>query len=295
MTSIPPGSRTTRAARATRTRSAASLPWRRSPPPPRAVISQALEHWEAAVAVSPQDPRCSRACPWRRTCAGAPSSRWRRAARCSGSTRPPARRRAAGDDLRWLSRILWWAGQGMEAAAVGDMAIATLEAFPDSRELAMALSGRSQLAMLAWEGERAIELGHARDRGWPGASTTGDGRARAHERRHGAARQPRSRTGRRAARGGVHARARDRLRRSCRARADQPRCRHAGQDAARQRRARARAAPSPASASWTATCSTRSACARTCGCCAATGTRRRPMRAPRWISASSPASACARR
>jgi DNA-binding CsgD family transcriptional regulator/tetratricopeptide (TPR) repeat protein len=67
--------------------------------------------------------------------------------------------RAAGDDLRWLARILWWSGQGPEAAVVGDRAIAVLEAFPDSRELAMALSGRSQLAMLSERNEEAIELG----------------------------------------------------------------------------------------------------------------------------------------
>ncbi|MEA2270057.1 MAG: hypothetical protein QOC64_2667 [Solirubrobacteraceae bacterium] len=67
--------------------------------------------------------------------------------------------RCVGDDLRWLSRILWWAGRGTEAAAVGDRSIAVLEAFPDSRELAMALSGRSQLAMLAERHEEAIALG----------------------------------------------------------------------------------------------------------------------------------------
>ncbi len=66
---------------------------------------------------------------------------------------------AAGDDLRWLSRILWWAGRGQEAAVAADEAIAVLEAFPDSRELAMALSGRSQLAMLAERSDEAIAVG----------------------------------------------------------------------------------------------------------------------------------------
>jgi DNA-binding CsgD family transcriptional regulator/tetratricopeptide (TPR) repeat protein len=64
-----------------------------------------------------------------------------------------------GDDLRWLSRVLWWLGRGAEAAEAGDRSIAVLEAFPDSRELAMALSGRSQLAMLAEEREDAVALG----------------------------------------------------------------------------------------------------------------------------------------
>ena len=120
---------------------------------------QALEHWEAALAVSADDPEtlegvstegylCART-----DLALAARRKLLRLHESAGD------RLAAGDDLRWLSRILWWSGQGMEAAAVGDMAIATLEAFPDSRELAMALSGRSQLAMLAWERERAIELG----------------------------------------------------------------------------------------------------------------------------------------
>ena len=67
--------------------------------------------------------------------------------------------RRAGDDLRWLSRVLWWSGHGAEAEAVGDRSIAVLERFPDSRELAMALSGRAQLAMLAERHAEAVELG----------------------------------------------------------------------------------------------------------------------------------------
>ena len=66
----------------------------------------------------------------------------------------------AGDDLRWLSRILWWSGRGPEAEAAGDESIALLERFPESRELALALSGRSQLAMLAERSEEAIVLGN---------------------------------------------------------------------------------------------------------------------------------------
>ena len=65
-----------------------------------------------------------------------------------------------GEDLRWLSRILWWAGEGAEAAAAADQAIAVLESLPESRELAMALSGRSQLLMLNERHLEAIEIGN---------------------------------------------------------------------------------------------------------------------------------------
>ncbi len=70
----------------------------------------------------------------------------------------------AGDDERWLSRIHWWAGDAPSATAAADRAIALLEPFPDSRELAMALSARSQLAMLDQRHEEAIELGTRAER-----------------------------------------------------------------------------------------------------------------------------------
>jgi DNA-binding CsgD family transcriptional regulator len=65
----------------------------------------------------------------------------------------------AGDELRWISRLLWWSGRGAEAEAALDRSIELLEAFPESRRLAMALSARSQLAMLAERNEEAIALG----------------------------------------------------------------------------------------------------------------------------------------
>ena len=65
----------------------------------------------------------------------------------------------AGDDERWLGRILWWSGDVPAATEATDRAIARLEAFPDSRELAMALSARSQLAMLDQRHHQALELG----------------------------------------------------------------------------------------------------------------------------------------
>ena len=70
----------------------------------------------------------------------------------------------AGEDERWLSRIHWWAGDAPSAKAAADRAIALLEPFPDSCELAMALSARSQLAMLDQRHEEAIELGTRAER-----------------------------------------------------------------------------------------------------------------------------------
>jgi ATP/maltotriose-dependent transcriptional regulator MalT len=73
--------------------------------------------------------------------------------------------RALGADLRWLSRIQWWAGDAGEARAAAREAIAVLEGAGDDRLLALALSNTSQLHMLSDRhtqavafGERAIEL-----------------------------------------------------------------------------------------------------------------------------------------
>jgi ATP/maltotriose-dependent transcriptional regulator MalT len=73
--------------------------------------------------------------------------------------------RQAGDILQRLSRVLVTAGEGAEARQVADAAIAALELLPAGRELAMALSSRSQIAMRATEyddvisyGERAVQL-----------------------------------------------------------------------------------------------------------------------------------------
>jgi DNA-binding CsgD family transcriptional regulator len=72
---------------------------------------------------------------------------------------------ATGAGLRWLSRIRWWARDRAGADEAADEAIRLLEEAPPGRELALALSNRSQLSMLAqrdadaipW-GERAIAL-----------------------------------------------------------------------------------------------------------------------------------------
>jgi DNA-binding CsgD family transcriptional regulator len=80
--------------------------------------------------------------------------------------------RALGADLRWLSRMQWWAGDRAAAERSGAEAIAVLEAVGDRRLLALALSNQSQLHMLAFRasdcvavGERAVAL--AREVGDP--------------------------------------------------------------------------------------------------------------------------------
>jgi DNA-binding CsgD family transcriptional regulator/tetratricopeptide (TPR) repeat protein/ribosomal protein L10 len=67
--------------------------------------------------------------------------------------------RAAGANLRWLSRLHWWHGQRREAEEAAAEAVAALEPLGPSRELAMAYSNRSQLLMLAQLSRRAIEVG----------------------------------------------------------------------------------------------------------------------------------------
>jgi DNA-binding CsgD family transcriptional regulator/tetratricopeptide (TPR) repeat protein len=71
--------------------------------------------------------------------------------------------RRTGDTLRWLSRVRWTSGDraGAEVAAQEAVAIlvARLKRAPPCRELAMALSNNSQLAMLAHRDEEAIRLG----------------------------------------------------------------------------------------------------------------------------------------
>jgi tetratricopeptide (TPR) repeat protein len=130
---------------------------------------QALEHWEAALAAA------NRAGASDGADAGSADALEGVAVEaylCARPERALEARRAllalheaegdelrVGDDLRWVARVLWWLGRGAEAADAGDRAIAVLESFPDSRELAMALSGRSQLAMLAEERKEAVALG----------------------------------------------------------------------------------------------------------------------------------------
>lgn len=64
-----------------------------------------------------------------------------------------------GDNLRWISRIHWFLGRGMEAETFGNEAVKVLEKLPPGPELAMAYSNRAQLHMLADEREKAVLWG----------------------------------------------------------------------------------------------------------------------------------------
>ncbi|MDJ0342591.1 LuxR C-terminal-related transcriptional regulator [Streptomyces sp. H10-C2] len=68
-------------------------------------------------------------------------------------------REKAGENLRWLSRLHWWAGQRNEAEAAAARAITTLELGEPGRQLAMAYSNQSQLDMLADRTAAAIGWG----------------------------------------------------------------------------------------------------------------------------------------
>ena len=64
-----------------------------------------------------------------------------------------------GDRQRWLSRLSWFDGRREDAERYAAQAIQTLEPLPQCHELAMALSNRAQLHMLAGECPEAIRSG----------------------------------------------------------------------------------------------------------------------------------------
>ncbi len=64
-----------------------------------------------------------------------------------------------GDSRRWLSRLAWFAADRVTAVQEAHRAVALLEAEPPGRELAMAYSNASQLAMLAGDLREALECG----------------------------------------------------------------------------------------------------------------------------------------
>ncbi|WP_028101110.1 ATP-binding protein [Pseudoduganella violaceinigra] len=64
-----------------------------------------------------------------------------------------------GLNLRWLARTHWYRGEAKEAERYGLEAIRTLEQLPNSKELAMAYSMRSQHQLLQNHPDSAIEWG----------------------------------------------------------------------------------------------------------------------------------------
>ncbi|GAA2304901.1 AAA family ATPase [Streptomyces kunmingensis] len=67
--------------------------------------------------------------------------------------------RALGADLRWLSRIHWWAGDADAAQAAAREALTVLEQAGDEGLLALALSNTAQLRMLSDEYAQAVDYG----------------------------------------------------------------------------------------------------------------------------------------
>lgn len=65
----------------------------------------------------------------------------------------------AGDNLRWLSRLIWFRGRGEKARKLAREAIATLERLAPGSELAMAYSNMSQLCWLSEDCQEAVQWG----------------------------------------------------------------------------------------------------------------------------------------
>jgi DNA-binding CsgD family transcriptional regulator len=68
----------------------------------------------------------------------------------------PAR---VGENLRWVSRMAWFAGDAAQARTAAAEAVTVLHTLPAGRQLAMAYSNQSQLHLLAYELDEAIEWG----------------------------------------------------------------------------------------------------------------------------------------
>jgi DNA-binding CsgD family transcriptional regulator len=68
--------------------------------------------------------------------------------------------RRVGDALRWLSRLYWFLARNEDAMAAGLAAVEVLEQEPPGRELAMAYSNMSQLAMLSDDDAGAVDWGN---------------------------------------------------------------------------------------------------------------------------------------
>ena len=121
---------------------------------------QALAHWEAALAAgSGDDPRALGGVAFEAYLCGRNDRALeaRRAeldfARASGD------RVRAGEVTRWIARLQWLLGRSADATETVAEAVSLLRSVRPGRELAMALSTRSQLAMLADRPDEAIAFG----------------------------------------------------------------------------------------------------------------------------------------
>ncbi|MEP6651306.1 MAG: LuxR C-terminal-related transcriptional regulator [Lapillicoccus sp.] len=64
-----------------------------------------------------------------------------------------------GATQRWMSRLSWFLGRGADAERYGDLAVATLEPLTPGHELAMVMSNKAQLAMLAGRVSETLDWG----------------------------------------------------------------------------------------------------------------------------------------
>jgi DNA-binding CsgD family transcriptional regulator len=74
--------------------------------------------------------------------------------------RQQGNRLKVGDNLRWMSRLVWFRGRGADARKLAMEAIQTLEQLSPSRELAMAYSNMAALNMLSEDCQEAVEWGN---------------------------------------------------------------------------------------------------------------------------------------
>ena len=121
---------------------------------------QALAHWEAALAAGGgDDPKALGGVAFEAYLCGRDDRALeaRRAeldfARANGD------RVRAGEATRWIARLQWLLGRSADAAETVADAVSLLRSVRPGRELAMALSTRSQLAMLADRPDEAIAFG----------------------------------------------------------------------------------------------------------------------------------------
>ena len=121
---------------------------------------QALAHWEAALAASGgEDPWALGGVAFEAYLCG----RNDRALEARRTELDVARANGdhvrAGDATRWIARLQWLLGRSADAAETITDAVSMLLSAQPGRELAMALSTRSQLAMLADRPDAAIAVG----------------------------------------------------------------------------------------------------------------------------------------